>query len=103
MHYFYRIIKENLGLIQQYQFLALDEIETIKFHEENELRGALKNYLESGSFNVAKYKGDSTCGVVVLGNLQLDNNRMPVNKQYFKDLHRFFKDPALLDMFSWLC
>lgn len=95
----YDISKESPGLIQQYQFLALDEIETIKFQDENELRGALKNYLESGSFTVAKYKGDSTCGVMVLGNLQLDNNRMPINKQYFKDLHRFFKDPALLDRF----
>lgn len=95
----YDIARESPGLIQQYQFLALDEIETIKFADENELRGALKNYLESGSFTVAKFKGDSNCGLMVLGNLPLDEDRKPLNKQYFANLHRFFKDPALLDRF----
>lgn len=95
----YDISRESLGLIQQYQFLALDEIETIKFQDENELRGALKNYLESGSFTVAKYKGDSNCGLMVLGNIPLDENKKPLNKQYFANLHKFFMDPALLDRF----
>ena len=95
----YGISRESPGLIQQYQFLALDEIETIKFQDENELRGALKNYLESGSFTVAKYKGDSNCGLMVLGNIPLDENKKPLNKQYFANLHRFFMDPALLDRF----
>ncbi len=95
----YDIARESPGLIQQYQFLALDEIETIKFADENELRGALKNYLESGSFTVAKFKGDSNCGLMVLGNLPLDEDKKPLNKQYFVNLHRFFKDPALLDRF----
>lgn len=95
----YDISRESPGLIQQYQFLALDEIETIKFQDENELRGALKNYLESGSFTVAKYKGDSNCGLMVLGNIPLDENKKPLNRQYFANLHRFFMDPALLDRF----
>ena len=95
----YDISRESSGLIQQYQFLALDEIETIKFQDENELRGALKNYLESGSFTVAKYKGDSNCGLMVLGNIPLDENKKPLNKQYFANLHKFFMDPALLDRF----
>lgn len=95
----YDIARESPGLIQQYQFLALDEIETIKFADESELLGALKNYLESGSFTVAKYKGDSNCGLMVLGNLPLSEDKKPLNKQYFANLHRFFKDPALLDRF----
>ncbi len=95
----YDISRESPGLIQQYEFLALDEIETIKFQDENELRGALKNYLESGSFTVAKYKGDSNCGLMVLGNIPLDENRNPLSKQYFANLHKFFMDPALLDRF----
>ena len=96
---FYDIARESPGLIKQYEFLALDEIETIKFKDENELRGAFKNYLESGSFTVAKYKGDSNCGLMVLGNIPLDENKKPINKQYFESLHRFFKDTALLDRF----
>lgn len=95
----YDISRESPGLIQQYQFLAMDEIETIKFQDENELKGALKNYLESGSFTVAKYKGDSNCGLMVLGNIPLDENRRPLSKQYFANLHKFFLDSALLDRF----
>jgi len=95
----YDIARESPGLLQQYQFLALDEIETIKFQDENELRGALKNYLESGSFTVAKYKGDSNCGLMVLGNIPLDENKQPINRKYFDKLHKFFMDPALLDRF----
>lgn len=34
---------------------------------------------------------------MVLGNLPLDENKKPLNKQYFADLHKFFKDPTLLD------
>ena len=96
---FYDIGKESPGLIQQYKFLALDEIETIEFKNQNELQGALKNYLENGSFTVAKYKGDSTCGLIVLGNIPLDENKRPLNKQYVANLHKFFMDPALLDRF----
>ena len=96
---FYDISKESPGLIEQYDFLALDEIETIKFRDENELIGAMKNYLENGKFTVAKYSGSSNCGLIVLGNLPLDENKKPLNKQYFAGLHKFFKDPALLDRF----
>lgn len=95
----YDISKESPGLIQNYEFLALDEIETIKFQNENELRGALKNYLESGSYTVAKYKGESNCGLMVLGNIPLDNDKKPISRQYFSNLHKFFKDSALLDRF----
>lgn len=96
---FYDVRRESPGLIQQYEFLALDEVETIKFQEENELRGALKNYLEIGSFTVAKYKGDSNCGLMVLGNIPLDENKIPLSRNYFDSLHTFFKDPALIDRF----
>lgn len=95
----YDIGRQTPGLIQRYDFLAMDEIETIKFQDENELRGALKNYLESGSFTVANHRGESDCGLMVLGNLPLDENKKPINKQYFANLHKFFMDPALLDRF----
>lgn len=95
----YDIARGTPGLIQRYDFLALDEIETIKFQDENELRGALKNYLEAGSFTVANHRGESDCGLIVLGNIPLDNDKKPLNKEYFSNLHRFFMDSALLDRF----
>lgn len=50
---FYDVSKSTMGIITIYDFVAMDEIQTIKFSDENELRGALKNYLESGVFTVA--------------------------------------------------
>lgn len=38
----YDVARETPGIIKRYDFVALDEIETIKFTDESELRGALK-------------------------------------------------------------
>ena len=34
-----------------------------------------------------------------MGNIDLDNNRMPINKRYFQELPEVFHDTALLDRF----
>jgi ATP-dependent Lon protease len=67
----YDIARGTPGIITHYDFVALDEIETIKFSDENELQGALKNYLEFGNFSVANYKGVSSAGFMLLGNIPL--------------------------------
>lgn len=95
----YDVARETPGIIKRYDFVALDEIETIKFTDESELRGALKNYLESGNFSVANYKGESLCGLMVLGNIPLTEYKKPIYNKYFDKLHKFFQDPALLDRF----
>ena len=53
----YDVAGETPGIITRYDFVPLDEIETIKFADESELLGALKNYLESGNFAIANFKG----------------------------------------------
>jgi len=95
----YDVSRQIPGIITNYEFVALDEIETIKFTDESELRGALKNYLESGSFSVANFRGVSTSGLMVLGNIPLTADKKPVYNKYFAKLHKFFQDPALLDRF----
>lgn len=95
----YDISRKTPGLLTLYDFVAIDEVETIKFTDESELRGALKNYLESGTFSVANYKGESSAGLMVLGNIPLTQERKPVDNRYFANLHKFFNDPALLDRF----
>ncbi|MGJ7027925.1 MULTISPECIES: BREX system Lon protease-like protein BrxL [Methanothermobacter] len=95
----YDISRKTPGLLTLYDFVAMDEVETIKFTDESELRGALKNYLESGTFSVANYKGESSSGLIVLGNIPLTEEKTPISKKYFTNLHRFFNDPALLDRF----
>lgn len=87
------------GIIEKYDFVTLDEIETIKFSDENELQGALKNYLESGKFTVADYNGVSSAGMMLLGNIQLNQELKPIYNSYFSMLPRFFQSSALLDRF----
>lgn len=95
----YDVARGSPGIITRYDFVVLDEIETIKFSDESELQGALKNYLELGNFSVANYKGVSSAGFMLLGNIPLSNNRRPIHNNYFRDLPTFFQSSALLDRF----
>lgn len=96
---FYNVASKQSGIITKYDLVVFDEIETISFGEESELQGALKNYLESGAFTVADYRGQGTAGLVLLGNIPLSNYRRPINEKYFDNLPEFFKSSALLDRF----
>ncbi len=96
---FYNVASQQPGIITQYDLVVFDEIETINFGEESELQGALKNYLESGAFTVASYRGQSTSGLVLLGNISLNANKRPINEKYFSNLPEFFQSSALLDRF----
>ena len=96
---FYDIQKNSMGLITHYDFVSMDEIETIKFADENELQGALKTYLEQGDFTVAKVKAVSSAGLMLLGNIPLSNDKRPLNTKYFAGLPSFFQSSALLDRF----
>jgi len=95
----YDIGKRMPGIITRYDLVALDEIETIKFADASELHGALKSYLEGGNFTVANYRGKSSAGVMLLGNIRLTKDKKPVYSEYFKHLPPFFQHSALLDRF----
>jgi ATP-dependent Lon protease len=96
---FYDIGRDSLGIITMYDFVAMDEIQTITFSDENELRGALKSYLESGEFAVGKRRQTSSTSLILLGNIPLTDNSKPINNKYFGELPRFFQESALLDRF----
>lgn len=96
---FYDMASNKPGIIPNYEFVSMDEIKTIVFGNQEELQGALKGYLENGSFTMGQAKQTSTAGLILLGNIDLDNHRMPVNKRYFQELPGVFHDTALLDRF----
>lgn len=96
---FYDIAKNSMGIINHYDFVSMDEVETIKFSDENELQGALKNYLESGTFTVANIRKTSSAGMMLLGNLPLSSNNQPIHNNYFASLPSFFQSSALMDRF----
>lgn len=96
---FYDMSSNKPGIIPNYEFVSMDEIKTIIFENKEELQGALKNYLEQGTFTVGQTKQSSSAGLILLGNIDLDQNRKPVSKKYFMELPEVFHDTALLDRF----
>ena len=96
---FYDMASNRPGIIPNYEFVSMDEIKTIVFGNQEELQGALKGYLENGSFTMGQAKQTSTAGLILLGNIELNHHRMPVNKRYFQELPEVFHDTALLDRF----
>ena len=96
---FYDMSKNTPGIIPSYEFVSLDEVKTISFDNPEEIQGALKNYMEQGSFTVGKSKLTSLAGLILLGNIDLDSFRRPINNHYFEELPEAFQDHALIDRF----
>jgi len=94
---FYDISRKNIGLVSRYDYVALDEIQSIAFPDEEEVRGALKGYLESGEYRVGDYRGIGDSGFVLLGNIS--EEIMNENKNMFRELPYIFQESALLDRF----
>lgn len=94
---FYDISKRSLGLVSHYDYVAFDEIQSIKFPDKAEMQGALKGYLESGEFRIGDYKGVGDSGLILLGNIDID--LMNVNRNMFVDLPEIFHESALIDRF----
>lgn len=92
---FYDMHSKTVGLLGNYDYVALDEISTIKFTDMAEMQGSLKGYLESGTFAVGTKMNSSEAGMVFIGNIKSSNMNVAVNM--FKDLPALFNDSALLD------
>lgn len=85
------------GLVANNDFVVLDEIATIKFPDMNEMQGAMKGYLESGTYTVGVKEGSGDAGVIFIGNIKQEN--MNVDENMFSELPEIFNDSALLDRF----
>jgi len=96
---FYDMQRKLPGLVTRKDFIALDEIQTIKFTDEEEIGGALKSYLESGFFTVGEFRGTGTAGFILLGNIPLSESKKPLSENYFKELPSVFQESALIDRF----
>ena len=94
---FYDMKNKIDGLVTNYDYVALDEISTIQFPNMDEMRGAMKGYMENGKYTVGIKAGSGMAGIVILGNISKDN--MDIEKNMFKELPIIFKDSALIDRF----
>ncbi|MGN0771519.1 MAG: BREX system Lon protease-like protein BrxL [Christensenellales bacterium] len=93
----YDMKSKQEGLVANYDYVALDEVGTIKFPDEAEMQGAMKGYLESGSYTVGVKAGNGDAGIVLLGNIK--SEMMNVNVNMFENLPAIFGDSALIDRF----
>ena len=96
---FYDKQKQQNGIIKNHDFTAFDEIQTIVFQEPSEIQAALKSYLESGKTTIDNNEFSSECGLMLMGNIPLNEYRRPISNQYFKSLPVNFRESALLDRF----
>ena len=87
------------GIMRFYDMVAFDEIQTITFSDNSEMQSYLKNYLEYGRATIDNYEFMSECGLMLLGNILLSENNLPINYKYFDTLPEVFKESALLDRF----
>lgn len=95
----YDMGRKSEGLIAFYDLVVLDEVQTIKFAEPGEIVGALKGYLESGEYRVMGHRGTSDSGFIVLANIQIGSDGIPVNRFVLQDLPAFMQETALIDRF----
>ena len=96
---FYDKLKQQTGIIKNHDFTAFDEIQTIVFQERSEIQAALKAYLEQGKTTIDNFEFISDCGLMIMGNIELNDSRRPISKKYFDKLPESFKESALLDRF----
>ena len=89
---------KEIGLMGRYDLLVLDEGQSISFKGADDIHAKFKDYLESGHYSIANDKITSECGLMILANIELQNNR-PRRYDYIKHLPPMFHDSALIDRF----
>lgn len=96
---FYDQSKRREGLISGSDFVTLDEVQTISFTDTDEMRAALKGYLEQGNFTIGDYKGTADAGVVLCGNIRKEIMDADGYSNMFVELPVVFHESALIERF----
>ena len=96
---FYDQSKRREGLISGSDFVTLDEVQTISFTDTDEMRAALKGYLEQGTFTVGDYKGVADAGVILCGNIRKEIMDADGYSNMFVELPVVFHESALIERF----
>ena len=96
---FYDISKRSEGLVSGNDFVTLDEVQTISFTDVDEMRAALKGYLEQGVFTVGNYQGVASSGVILCGNISKEIMDQNGTTNMFVELPSVFHESALIERF----
>ena len=96
---FYDIARRADGLVAGNDFVTLDEVQTIRFPEEDEMRGALKSYCENGFCNIGNHRVDGDAGVILCGNIKRETMDEDGYGNMFEELPSVFHESALIERF----
>lgn len=94
---FYDIARQTEGLVFGHDYVAFDEVQTIHFTDVNEMRGALKGYMENGKYTVGNHEGAADAGIILLGNIPAASANEYLDM--FRTLPQVFHESALIDRF----
>ena len=92
---FYDVSRRAPGFIVGNDYVAIDEVKLVTFNDISEMRSIMQGYMERGRFNISGYEGESFAGVVLLGNISIDN--MDEYTSMFSELPTLFQESALVD------
>lgn len=96
---FYDQNKRTEGLVAGNDFITLDEVQTISFTDVDEMRAALKGYLESGIYTVGNYEGTADAGMILCGNISKRVMDEDGFGNMFVELPEVFHESALIERF----
>jgi len=102
LNFFYEMGGKVEGVIAFYDTVVLDEVQTIRFTECGEIIGTLKRYLESGEYRVMGHRGTAESGFVILANIQIDGDGLPVHRFILSELPEFMQETALLLLIDFM-
>ncbi|CAA7603111.1 Conserved hypothetical protein CHP02688 [Acididesulfobacillus acetoxydans] len=89
--------KKTGGLITRFDFVAFDEIQTMKFDQPGQIQTALKDYMEFGEVKGFDSKTEADAGIIVLGNI--DAGRFDTSANMVEEINPIFRESATLDRF----
>ena len=107
---FYNRARRTAGLLTKYDLLVLDEAQSIRFSEPEEVQAQLKGYLEQGVFARGDVEATAECGLMLLANIELrqDSDRrykngrqayLPQRSDFIRRLPSVFLESPLVDRF----
>lgn len=89
---------KEIGLVGRHDLLVLDEGQSINFKGSEDIHAKFKDYLESGRYSIGGHEITSECGLMILANINIIDDR-PVREDYIRYLPEMFHDDALMDRF----
>ena len=96
---FYDMQKRQEGLVVYNDFVTLDEVQTISFKDTDEMRAAMKGFLEVGKYTVGNHENVADAGVILCGNISKNVMDMDGAENMFEELPQVFHESALIERF----